>query len=628
MVIVFIDIHLLSFVCLKKNLISTFIKKKDCIQKMWPAQLKSVMLYRGSSVSKYKHYDYSRKRAQHIPHLIVENHVETCNLTSHTLGDGLYHELSHTNIANYKNKHKIGVGVNTNHGIPFGNIGLNPPKNKKELESKEYQLPEEQITQAWMLTLKGMNSIATCLNSMKKESGNWAYGMFEMKNEKSILTRQGINYRDLHQSKDKHEKFPIERLYANSYVIENANLPDVLDSNPNPQLIPVTFAFVAGPQTSDASLYLYDIAKRTLDLEAYSNFESFKTKIKWAYYALLHSLACENCKIALIPWISKLTTPHRIKYREDDVKNIVNQVLNMDAYQKDAATGVSKVVKLKQFFTKVVIYTAQKDTDLYVELETKMKSEDNSFIVCSYNILCNDPSYLEDNYPRWTKKRKKWALDVLKATDLTAIIEPSPLQYDYLANEMKSTHEFVYRVKDKGGAGNMGTAIAWNKSIFTKDSDLAQNIGIGFQQIVAAKLTHKNTKKSIIVVALHLKAGNSSENEKTRDKQLKAIEHIINKKWSDKNLPVILLGDFNSNRYNSSNYIYKNLLHQGYTDPFASLPEHETYTMSQGGKHTLDYILFKSKKKLEAKNARVLSDIPNIRNTSDHLPIVCTMNFT
>ena len=90
----------------------------------------------------------------------------------------------------------------------------------------------------------------------------------------------------------------------------------------NSTKIPVTLAYVAGPQTSNDVLYNYDIAKRTMDLAAYSDFETFKIRLQWTYYALLHSLASENCKIALIPWISKVST-HKMKYREKVVREIV-----------------------------------------------------------------------------------------------------------------------------------------------------------------------------------------------------------------------------------------------------------------------------------------------------------------
>ena len=149
---------------------------------------------------------------------------------------------------------------------------------------------------------------------------------------------------------------------------------------------------------------------------------------------------------------------------------------------------------------------------------------------------------------------------------------------------------------------------------------------LGVQQVVAVKLKHNHADKSIIAVALHLKSGGPAQ-ESLRYDQIKEVKSIIKKKWPSADTPVILLGDFNSNRHNSENYIYGNLLSEGYVDPFADLDKKETYTMGSG-KQTFDFILVKdSKKMIEVTNAHVVRDPPNIYKASDHLPIMCTMKL-
>lgn len=339
---------------------------------MWRSEIMCTQIqkYRGSN--DHVQYDYTRHRAEDIPHISYDEQAKA-DIYEHAYGmqHWIIHKFLHAKGVEAKTGQlpKIGIGVAGNSGVPFGAVALNTPNSAKQLESKIYNTQEEDIVRSWILTELHWNKDATipsCLSKLKMDDGTWVYGLTNLSDtntETNWETRQGINYTNLKLSKDIRPDFPIERLYADAYIIRNAPIAPKTkeghDFTSKEYSVPVTMSFVSGPQANiEIGGYAYSTTRRTFNKHAHDDYNHFRNCVKWTYYACLHSLAMEGCTIVLLPWISgaSYAGPHIDTYgvQSDgqEVINIVNEVLSMRAYDKS-----HHKTTLGHFFTDVGIYT-------------------------------------------------------------------------------------------------------------------------------------------------------------------------------------------------------------------------------------------------------------------------------
>lgn len=340
---------------------------------MWRSEwMCSRILYRGSS--DFAHYDYTRKRAKPIPHTPFATPAKVVEITTHRWGMQHWIMQKHLLKETHKGVTKIGVGVAGNSGIPFGAIGLNPPKSEAALIKKIYNTQEEDVVRSWILTEMylakkdgKMSSIQTYLNKLRTDDGSWAYGLIDLSDtneDTNFKTIQQVNYTNLQASPNLNPKFPFERLYADAYVVREAHIARKTDRQHHDfgNIVPVTLSFVAGPQADLMTLEkeARSTTRRTLNMLAATDKAHFEECVKWTYYACLHSLAMEGCKIAMLPWISGglYAGVHRDTYGVDsdgeEVMRIVNEVLNMRAFDEDG-----KATTLGHFFLDVSIITLE-----------------------------------------------------------------------------------------------------------------------------------------------------------------------------------------------------------------------------------------------------------------------------
>lgn len=233
-----------------------------------------------------------------------------------------------------------------------------------------------------------------------------------------------------------------------------------------------------------------------------------------------------------------------------------------------------------------------------------------SFTFCSFNILMERfEATTHPGYPKWSE-RSMYVNEILKETDVCGLTEVMKSQIEALKSSGK---QLIYKPKI-GGHGD-GSAILYNSN-FEKQGELKRDLTLRPQVLLAAHLRHTSTGNNIIVAVLHLKSGSKKEGwEPHRIKQLKEALYYI-QEWNTWKYPVILCGDFNSNRFtNSDEYddCYKTMVN--FTDVFAGdkTPTHDS--------EILDYVFVSGALQVNSRIVR------NSGVASDHNALIVEFSF-
>lgn len=158
---------------------------------------------------------------------------------------------------------------------------------------------------------------------------------------------------------------------------------------------------------------------------------------------------------------------------------------------------------------------------------------------------------------------------------------------------------------------------------------------VGSQVGLLAALQHKKTCQTIIVGVTHLKASASAENEQIRAAQAQELLEEMEKlrQASDPTAPLLILGDFNSDRPLSDSApasAIATALHAGYQSAYdLSSPIFTTYKTrgTNTVQRIIDYILYQGQlqctHRLSIPKERELEahKLPGLRYPSDHVMI-------
>lgn len=314
---------------------------------MWPSLERSQQIkFQGLKFNSHKIgvYDYKTRTADAIPHSKVPKPVSNIEMITDPFGvQNVLHSL--------KDAEKHGVLLAGNSGLPGGAVGLNIKILNKltsvdNLKKKQYGTQEEDVVKNWLLS--DYSQRRTSLNA----NIDLIWDKYGMANYDSTdnKTKQGVNYTNLKQSlpslleylKDKNQ--PYEKLYADAYVVRDALLSPKTSSHPDTydfsEAVSTTLFFVAGPNVGAKGSDHRSSTLRTFNnfLSKKENYTNFKKAIKWTYYAALHAMAMENCKIALLCWISgdlyagPFKKSYGVSSDGSDLQEILNEVLDMRCY--------------------------------------------------------------------------------------------------------------------------------------------------------------------------------------------------------------------------------------------------------------------------------------------------------
>lgn len=307
---------------------------------------------------KISQYDYKTYRANDINHDPLASAVPEIVIMLTDFG-------VQNILKDYEGK-KHAVCLAGNSGLPAGAVGLHMKitksiKTTKDLESKNYTTQEEDVVKNWLLTEEHKNiaKMHDNLNLIWNE-----YGMLDY-NKTDPKTKQGVNYNNLSKSNptllsNMKSSDPFEKFYAEALAVRNAHISPKLSTSPDKynfdESNPTTLIFVAGPNVgAKGGGDNKSTTLRTFNEFLSQNYSNFKEAIKWTYYAALHAMASEGCRVALLCWISGAlyAGPFRKIYGVDsdgkELVNILKEVLNMRCYSKGRET------QLKFMFSDVIV---------------------------------------------------------------------------------------------------------------------------------------------------------------------------------------------------------------------------------------------------------------------------------
>ncbi len=182
-----------------------------------------------------------------------------------------------------------------------------------------------------------------------------------------------------------------------------------------------------------------------------------------------------------------------------------------------------------------------------------------------------------------------------------------------------------------------GCALFWKRSSFELVKEVRGAYDVGNQVYLIATLHHRYSNKRLVVATSHLKASKSIQNEEIRTSQAKQLIHQVNKEMycdlSQTNLPVIIMGDFNSEPFSEGSTCVRTILSENLSSAY-NLEDEEFFTTwkTRGAKtvrRVIDYIFHNSNYVEGMKCTHVLdvpegiddSKLPGFRFPSDHISI-------
>jgi hypothetical protein len=269
----------------------------------------------------------------------------------------------------------------------------------------------------------------------------------------------------------------------------------------------------------------------------------------------------------------------------------------------------------------------------------------------SFNILTSHPrnekqqSIFEKDIKAdcWQERKKLIFREIIKC-DVAVLVETTHLQYKSIIDFLnKKGRKFKGRLKLKKNCTD-GTAIIYNSEIFIEIGNFSEYLHekYGTQILLSLVLYDLNKDKEIVISGLHLKSGYKDMEDRRNKEILKAVE-LINK-WLSYNsrtgISQIIAGDFNSEHEKSpsSNYFSKvnDILKNNfdYKNTFEDYENHNLghkyypfITYNYYHSSIFDYIYTKRLKSSDLHIDKIDTIIPNSYHGSDHLPILCNLEF-
>lgn len=257
-----------------------------------------------------------------------------------------------------------------------------------------------------------------------------------------------------------------------------------------------------------------------------------------------------------------------------------------------------------------------------------------SVTVMTYNIRLDVASDGEDD---WSHRRDFLVSQIrFYAPDIFGTQEGLPHQIAFLQQNLNSYgSEGVGR---EGGGKGESTHIFYDKSKFSRRqshtfwlSETPDTVSMGWDAAclrvcTAILLKDKRSKREFWVFNTHL----DHVGEKARQN---GIELILKKMaaFNVKNLPVIFMGDLNSNPQSAVLSRLKTTLcdtrELSQAPPFGPEGTFNGFKFKEPVKNLIDYVFITPSPGLAVKRYAVLSDSKNLHYPSDHLPVFVELAF-
>jgi len=220
-----------------------------------------------------------------------------------------------------QDKHKIGVVVAANHGLPLGGLTDSTGQKLKETittDKLKLKTQEETVTANWMIT-----SCGTDYEQQNKQANDTVFRKWGLKEEihanTDTETIQGIDYTTSIEPHD----------YSDCWIVEDACLTAVSDY----QLLEgseskVNLIFSAGPNAKISSDPTGSM-QRTANILSFTNYQHFKECIKSALRGSLDAAAKTNISHVLLAPISCgiYAGTHKTQIR-NDFNEIIKEILD------------------------------------------------------------------------------------------------------------------------------------------------------------------------------------------------------------------------------------------------------------------------------------------------------------
>jgi len=180
-----------------------------------------------------------------------------------------------------------------------------------------------------------------------------------------------------------------------------------------------------------------------------------------------------------------------------------------------------------------------------------------------------------------------------------------------------------------------GSAVLWRAGVFEKLASAVGSLAAGSctsQTYTAVLLRLCATGALLCVVAVHLKAGEMHLEPIREEQARKAVagaEALLRSVRVDAHsTPILLAGDFNSDRRHASARVGRAVARLGFSDAGAGT---HARTIKHGGDAIFDYVYTRGRG-LRTHGYIVRDDVsqaisPNLTEGSDHLPVLCALEL-
>lgn len=261
-------------------------------------------------------------------------------------------------------------------------------------------------------------------------------------------------------------------------------------------------------------------------------------------------------------------------------------------------------------------------------------SAQNSIEVMSFNIRLGS---VDDGENHWNIRKEK-VKDLINyyEADFVGLQEAQKPQIDYLLDN-NPLYSFIGKPRDAGENAEYSCIfylknkykvleqntfwLSETPEISTKSWDAA------LPRIVTyALFENLKTKKKIWVLNTHFDHVGVIARQKSAEIILKKIEELLSKK----NIPIILTGDFNSQKKDMwMKPLFENLKEassNSLTKPYGGTATWNAFKFNERPTEQIDFI-FCSKNNTEVKKFRTITDFYDFKYPSDHLPIVAKIEI-
>lgn len=347
------------------------------------------------------------------------------------------------------------------------------------------------------------------------------------------------------------------------------------DANPN----------VSAPRLSPDTTYYFQVKAISLakaDLGRYSKVLAVRTKPASAFPELPPTNLVATADGAGSVYLAWTNRSPGLRYR---VRYTTNPALRLTSWETVVVPATGGVVtglaaSTTYHFKARVIATDGKALSPYSVVETQVTAKATAspgISVSAYNV------HKASSGPSWTDRRRAVAENITRQQpDVIALAEASPVsvvtpsgakvkQYNDLLALIND--DIPYRFVAAGNYTN-GTKLAYNSRRLTslnEGSKALSQLGEQRRYAVWAVFSDKASGKRVFVVATHLEPGKGSATDTTYNNAriAQAAEIVaLAKAKNPKGHPVVVAGDFNSNRSTEpSNGPYDTLIAAGLVDP-------------------------------------------------------------